>query len=46
MMNKDVLVLCSFFQLDEKLMAYFKVLMKVMPRSCKLHRYDYTSPGQ
>ncbi|OQV18248.1 Cytoplasmic FMR1-interacting protein [Hypsibius exemplaris] len=31
--------------LDGSLSTYFKVLMKVMPRSCKLHRYDYTSPG-
>ncbi|GAV08221.1 hypothetical protein RvY_17946 [Ramazzottius varieornatus] len=27
------------------LATYNKVLMKVMPRSCKLQRYDYTSPG-
>ncbi|XP_055332237.1 cytoplasmic FMR1-interacting protein-like [Paramacrobiotus metropolitanus] len=31
--------------LNGSLTQYFNVLMKVMPRSCKLHRYDYTSPG-
>ena len=41
-----VLTLCTFCQLQGTVIQYVRTLMKVMPKVCKLLRYDYGSPGK
>jgi len=36
---------CLCVQLQGTVMEYVRTLMRVMPKSCKLLRYDYGSPG-
>ena len=37
---------CCMLQLQGALMIYVRTLTRVMPKVCKLLRYDYGSPGE
>jgi len=41
----DSIVVDCMLQLQGTLMEYVRTLLRVMPKSCKLLRYDYGSPG-